>query len=236
MRTRGLASRRVRTLGGLLGIALSFLVVAAAVACYGDNRGAGIEYMEPYGKGVLGIADLVSAQPLDPYATTIVHPAQIGMASGDFVGWGTMKGAGTNVEGAISNCPGYTGTRWQLYVDGFDNDRYFCRRDYGSEPDVASNQHFEIRHTMCNGQTRWAFFWNTVLKTCQAVDGVQGYPSVGGESVGANPQKIDVHYRELQYRVLGGTWTDWDSNRFICEDATWYDVTGSGTDYWVKKK
>ena len=112
----------------------------------------------------------------------------------------------------------------------------YCRTGYGSEPDVAPSQHFEIRHTACNGQTRWAFYWNSALKTCQLVDGSGGYPSVRAESKGTDPQQLDIHFDDLEYRIYGGSWTDWGADTYPCEDTTWYLLAGGGISYSMTER
>jgi hypothetical protein len=184
----------------------------------------------------MGRQDLSSAEPHNPNTTTIVHPTQVLMTgTSDFVGWGTYKGAGTT--GGITNCPTYTGTRWQVYVDGRTFGLYFCRAEYGSEPDVAANQLFETRHTTCptNGFTNWVFFWNSGFKTCQAVNGTRGTPVVGSESIGFDPQEIDIHYELLQYRVLGSTWIYWTTvpAQDRCVSAGYTLTTSNGTTDWT---
>ena len=209
-------------------IALSFLLLSSSVAlaapCYGPNDGAYRNQNEALSKGLLTAADLIAASPFDPNFTTIAHPAQIAAANGDGVGWGTMKGHGTNVPGAISQCHTNATDRWELYVDGYTFGQYFCRQGYGSEPNSITSQDIEIRHTSCNGSTRWAFFWNGTLKTCQAISGSAGTPYVGGESAGVDLQKIDIRYRQLRYRVLGGNWTPWGLGQGSCI-STGYGIT-----------
>jgi hypothetical protein len=210
--------------------------VVLAAPCYGSNNGAFRgQFDEDASKGLLAVGDLIAATPDNPNSTTIVHPAQIGMATGDFVGWGTMKGAGTNDPGAITNCSANLSDRWALYVDGYTFTRYFCRQGYGSEPNGITGQDIEIRHTSCNGSTRWAFFWNGALKTCQAVNGTGGRPSAGGESVGAALQKIDTRYRSLRYRVLGGTWTPWHVGQTTCASAGYGITIYAFDDFLVKE-
>jgi hypothetical protein len=187
-------------------------------------------------KGLQTTADLVAATPHDPSLTAIVHPTQISVEStGDFVGWGTKKGKGTNVSGAISNCPTNLGDRWLLYVDGRTFTRYFCRVGYGDEPNVAPGQRIEIIHTSCLGSTRWAFKWNGTLKTCQAINGVAGKPIVGGESLGYDPQHIDIHYTLLKYRVLGGTWTAWVAPNGSCVSVGYHLLINGTADVWAEE-
>ena len=212
--------------------------VVLAAPCYGSNNGAYRALSsEPSSKGLQTTADLVAATPANPNTTTIVHPAQIVAASGDFVGWGTAKGDGTHDPDAISNCPTYVGTRWQLYADGLTFDQYFCRQGaYGSEPNTASNQDIEIIHTSCNGATRWAFFWNGAQKTCQAINGVSGEPNIGGESIGADPQHLDIHYKVLKYRILGGTWAAWHSGQITCVSSGYLLTLNGFADVYVKEQ
>jgi hypothetical protein len=202
-----------------------------APVVYGPNEGAAAYLpLVTHAKGIFGHTDLVSAQPVDSSNDAIVHPIQVdGSGTSDFLGWGTAKGVG------VDDCPTYTGSRWQVYVDGVSFGVYFCRQEYGSEPDVANDQKFEVRHTSCDGSTRWAFYWNYALKTCQAFNFAAGMPSAGGEAIGG-PQEVDVRYRDMQYRVLGGSWTYWTSTAL-----TWdlgYRVTligGSNNDFWVER-
>jgi hypothetical protein len=208
--------------------AIGFVFSAAAVGpgapllaapCFGSNDGARRNQNENLSKGLLTAADLMAASPVDPNSTAIIHPAHILASTGDGVGWGTMKGRGTNDPDAISNCVANLSDRWMLYVDGRTFGRYFCRQGYGTEPNSIASQDIEIRHTSCNGSTRWAFFWNGTLKTCQAINSSAGTPHAGGESVGANPQHINIRYRQLRYRVLGGSWTPWTSGQGACVSA-----------------
>lgn len=166
---------------------------------------------------------MVPATPFEPNTTAIVHLNQMAMASGDFVGWGTAKGVG------VDNCPTYTGTLWYIYVDGYAFGIYFCRQgNYGSLPPTADNQHFEILYTTCSGSTRWAFYWNSTLKTCQAVDGSHGTAYVGGESIGHDPQKIDVRDNGLVYHV--SNWADWTASTTCTNTSFYHRVTSSATD------
>lgn len=215
-------------------VSVSVTTLASSIPCYGgpfgNNGAVAAQSSHSDSKGLQTSEDLYSATPFDPVTTAIVHPTQIAMdGSGDFVGWGTTKGVGTNDPDAISNCPANLGARWALYVDGFKNTVYFCRQSYGSEPDVASGQVVEIRHTTCNGSTQWAFSWNSSLKTCQTVNGTRGTPNVGGESIGADPQHIDTRYRALKYRVLGGNWTNWTTSSF-CVNSGYVVTVNSVTD------
>lgn len=216
-------------------ITVAMLLVTATTAlgapCYGGNNGAARTLStEPEAKGLQTVADLVPGMPFNPTVDAIVHPAQIGFPSGDFLGWGTAIGAGTG------DCPTYTGTRWQVYVDGYAFGAYFCRQSYGSEPASAPNQDIEFKHTVCNGPTRWAFYWNSTQKTCQLVDGVRGMTSVGGESIGYDPQHIDIHYKQLKYRVLGGTWTPWHVGQTTCVSAGYKLVLNGFADVWVQEQ
>ena len=151
------------------------------------------------------------------------------MSSGDFVGWGTYKGAGTNDPTAISNCPTYTGSLWYLYVDGRTFSRYFCRRNYGSLPNSFIDQHWQIRYTTCSGSIRWAFYWNGNLKTCQAVNGDRGTPGLGAESIGYDPQHITSRQHALQYHV--SNWADWTSDADTCTNPGYSIVKDSNTNY-----
>ncbi len=73
------------------------------------------------------------------------------------------------------------------------------------------------------------------LKTCQLINAVQGTPSAGGESIGANPQRIDIRYKQLRYRVLGGTWTAWHVGQFTCISAGYGITIYAFDDYLVKE-
>lgn len=213
-------------------LVLAVVVSAQAFACYGENFGVGVYYPNTQTKGVKTTQDLYSRQPTNPNTTTIVHPVQMKMETGpDFVGWGTMKGKGLDPQ---FSCDTYTGTRWILYADGYSYGQYFCTNlIYGSTDDVASNQVVEIRHTSCGGLTRWALFWNNVEKNCVFLNGVRGFPSAGGESVGS-PQEVDTFYGDLQYRVLGGSWTNWNTMD-DCVDPG-FDIDGSPNDWLVEKE
>jgi hypothetical protein len=240
---RGVPTVRPKSIGllllgttptALLALFLSTTVTLATVPCYTTSNGAtDAEYQQSNSKGLQSTVDLVSGTPFDPNTTAIVHPAQIASSSStDFVGWGTAKGVG--VPG--TDCATSTTSRWQVYVDGAAFGTYFCRQTYGSEPDVASNQAVEIIHTTCSGSTRWAFFWNGAQKTCQLFDGVSGLPSVGGESIAHDPQHIDVHYKALTYRVLGGTWTPWSAASFCTNAPYYYIVYGGNADIYPKEQ
>ncbi len=158
------------------------------------------------------------------------------MFQNDFVAIGTHLGAATR-GGGISDCGAVSGSRWAVYVDGQTYGQYFCRQVYGSEPANAQDQHVEIIHTTCNGTIQWTFKWNTVVKTCQTVNGVGGIPAVGGEAGWYNdPQTIDVRDHSLTYRVFGGTWTAWyASGTASCEyfgsGYSYRDTRNSASDY-----
>jgi hypothetical protein len=216
----------------LLSLLLSASVtVAQTTPCWGGfNDGAWAALpTHTSTNGTQGDADSEAATPHNPSTTGIVHPSQIAMSSGDFVGWGTTKGVGTNDPTAISNCPTYTGTLWYLYVDGYSFGRYFCRQTYGSLPSSFSNQHWLIRYSSCSGSTRWAFWWNSTLKTCQAVSGDRGAPGLGGESIGYDPQHIDSRQHALQYHV--SNWASWTSDNTTCTNPDYRVVKHSNTDY-----
>jgi hypothetical protein len=224
-----------------IGLSLTAILLSAATVyagCFGPNLGAGAGLTtHPDARGLRGGVDLMSGQPVA--GASIAHPAQLVNTDGlNFVAIGTYKGAGTS--GGIVNCPAVTGTRWAIYVDGRMDGIYFCKSGYGSQPDVAANQNFEIRHTTCPsgpwaGEVVHVFWWNTVFKTCHEINKITGFPAVGGESVGYNPQSIDVHFEQLQYRILGGSWTNWSTvpAGSRCEDSPPYDLTTSnGTTDW----
>ncbi len=212
---------------GILALFLSASVTLAQTSpCFNPNSGAAAAQLTHTAtNGMQGNVDLVPATPFNPSTTGIIHPAQVIMASGDFIGWGTHIGVGTS--GGITNCATYTGSLWILYVDGRTFGKYFCRASYGSEPATANDQHIEIRYISCSGSVRWAFYWNGNLKTCQAVDGTHGFAVVGGESLGHNPQKIDVRYQQLVYHV--SNWANWTTST-LCENPGYDAVVHSVTD------
>lgn len=199
-------------LAGIAGFLLTaFLLSASPVFadCFGANNGVAVALQaETAAKGLQAAQDLSPAIP-HSFATNIVHPIQV-VGTDDFVAIGTFVGAGTNVSGAISNCGANSGTRWAIYVDGSTDFQYFCRTgSYGSEAADAQDQHAEIIHTTCGSATEWTFTWNSAVKTCETTNDAGGFPVVGAESVGYDPQTFDVRDQSLTYRVLGGTWTAW---------------------------
>ena len=54
-------------------------------------------------------------------------------------------------------------------------------------------------------------------------------PLVGGESISADPQHINIRYKQLRYRVLGGTWTPWHLGQTTCINAG-YAITINAVD------
>jgi len=213
-------------------VSLGFAGQVSAASCYYPNNGAAVVLAsQAVAKGLQARQELTAATPHSA-STAIVHPLQIGMASGDFVGWGTAMGVGTNDPNALSDCPDNPGPRWAIYVDGIAFGYYFCRQSYGSTDPAATSQDAEIIHGTCNGATQWTFKWNGTVKTCETVSGAGGTPSVGAESIGYDPQNVDIRDHRLTYRILGGTWTDWYSGGEQTCTGSYYSVTkNSATDF-----
>ncbi len=195
---------------------MALLIFAEAVAaghCYApNNEGAWIRFNPGSTRGIKGEADMVVASPLSQ-STAIVHPRQAVTVdySGDpdFVGWGTKKGVGTSVPGAISNCPGNFGSDWWVYIDGLKFDKYFCNAPYYYVPNGAQNQYFRIEYTTCPGDgfKKWVFYWNSIWKSCVTVDDDHGTVYAGAESVGTtSAQNLAISYLALRYKDDSGNW------------------------------
>lgn len=212
----------------------NYRIARLASHCWGSIPGSqhyganAVLSSKPASKGITGLMDHFAANPFDWQTTAIVHPTQIVMDSGDFIGWGTATGAG------VDNCPNVNSNRWSLYIDGMTFGTYFCRQGaYGSTSATAQDQRFEIIHTSCSGLTRWRVSWNGTQKDCQLVNGAGGTPDVGGESIAHDPQRIDIGYQRTQYRILGGTWTNWPAGADSCANLPFYGISGNGTTTWV---
>ena len=199
--------------------------VLASDFCWagGDHVGAGYA-KTVYNAGVRADEDFVSTGP-DP-GDTIIHPMQVATDTGDFIGWGTYRGVGTHIEGAISNCPDDTSAHWHIYIDGFRSLQYFCR-EYGDVNGTATNQVFTLRFGDCDGQQKWRAFLNGVRLTCQLIDDDSGVLEVVGGEVAytLTRQVIDLRYHDLDYYdAPHDTWWSWSSyNTSTCADRD-YEV------------
>jgi hypothetical protein len=196
------------TLGALaLTLALTGPVSAGV---YGQNTGAIGQY-QVIGSAWDGLAGFQMLKPLTPQpGHGIAHPAQLNplFDLGEFLGFGTHKGQGT--VGGTTNCPTYTGSGWNVYVDGEVYGLYFCLV-LGNVPGNAQSQSFIIRRhagacTPYLTDPGWDVLWQGVTLACVSLSfGWTDRVSAGAENMVPYPgQAIGVTYVQLQYRPTGG--------------------------------
>jgi len=105
-------------------VAILTLVAPVQASCFTYNYGA--TYREDVGgatySGVKAYEDFQSADV--PQTYLVAHPIQVDTASGDFVGWGTYQGYGT--DDPVENCPDDYNAHWKIYVDGVSHGVQFC--------------------------------------------------------------------------------------------------------------
>lgn len=195
-------------------IALAALITVNGVALagvYKSNTGA----LGAYGGGPMdGLAGFQMLTPLTPapgYA--IAHPAELNPSSThDLLGFGTVKGQGTT--GGYPDCPTYTGSGWNVYVDGFFSGLYFCYV-LKNIPGNAQSQSFIVKRAtpFCPGQyvTGWNLYWQGVLLSCvsetfSSTDVVTAGAENGGARSG---QALAVTYVQNQYRNVGSSFNYW---------------------------
>jgi hypothetical protein len=154
-------------------------------------------------------------------------------SSSDFIGWGTMRGEGTHVPGASSNCPDNYGTGWHAYVDGEAFQVYFCRAGYGDLSSNAQSQAFKFLRVTCSGSTKWGFYLNANLKTCQTIDGSSGTLSDGSEDAFTpTVQNLGIRYHNLQVKFASG-WAYWNDNNVDLWDPGYAIQDTSARDFTV---
>lgn len=217
----------------LLGPTLACVLLVAqsgvAFACYYPHAGAwrDQENSDPY-SGVLAKVDLFAASPANN-SSTIVHPLQVAVASGDFVGLGTAIGKG------VDQCPDYFGSNWQVYVDGQSFGVYFCRQPFGSLASTAKGHIFFMQYITCpfdTTKTLWVAYFDGYAKLCVGTNGSSAIGvGGGGESIYNHSQKIDVRYYGDEYRK-GTSWYLWGSGA-SCADSAFSIQTNSDSDFKV---
>lgn len=223
-------------------VALACAVAPPAVLadhCYGQNDGVGVVYRGTYvATGARADVDLVPANPAP--GSAIFHPFQMigSYMDGDFVGWGTYRGEGTDIYGGLSQCPTYTGAGWRVYADGIQFGRPWCRANYGTLSQSASNQQFKAVYATCSdGTTRWVLYLNGEEMTCARISSSTAIVAVGGESAYVLPpyQVIDVDYENLQVRFNSG-WAYWGPSIEPCTpgDPRYHYLKVSNTEYLMR--
>lgn len=181
--------------------------VAAITYCWGGaNVGAWWSQETSSYSGVRSEQDFESATV--PTGTAIVHPMQVAMDNGDFLGWGTARGVG------VDNCADDYTAHWKVYIDGYKFGDYFCIQDFGEIAGTATNQLFTLRYGDCNGTNKYRAFLNGVRLSCQAINGsVADHLAAGSEVIGTTGQlHADIHYDDLsRYYAVTDNWSAWNS-------------------------
>lgn len=217
--------RRIK-LGNAVTIAVTILLMGASPvnACdvYGSNSGAAYGFFHNV-RGTKAAIDLEDAN-LVGIQTTIVHPLQIvSTITPDFIGWGTYRGYGTHVSGALSNCPDDY-SDWNIYLDGVSFGTYFCRVGYGAVGDAVQDKQLKVTNHPSDTCTNiWRLYWQFELRACQEFNGYWGTSTAaGGEAANSSAltseiQHIDVHYGQLQYQGINtNDWHSWgESERCV---------------------
>lgn len=213
---------------------------AGHIPCYFPNEGA--SYGKSYAnvKGLQSLVDHVNPGT-QPNGTAIVHPSQIGGPDGvEFVGWGTARGEGTSVPGALSNCPDDY-TNWNIYVDGVSFGKYFCRQQYGSLGYTAQDNYFRIEYGLasaCDNANAWRFYMDGVYKTCQRNAASYGvFVAVGSEVIGTTSTlTADVHWGSLGWKSgTTGNWNWWGAGS-TCENAGYQVRKITNYDVWTERQ
>jgi hypothetical protein len=181
--------------------------------------------------GLLGRQN-IRTDPATVTGIAFVHPTQVdaGVADGDFVGIGTYKGIGAT---GANSCANDYDALWSIYRDQELNGVYSC---YTIATDVyaaGANPSFQIQLTACSGSTRWALYFDGILRAC--VTAPLPYASgvaVGIETAGTSTDyNIDVKYLNLYKHFVGsGTWFAFGDCDFAPSFADPnYDVDGPST-------
>jgi hypothetical protein len=171
-----------------------------------------------------------------PTGQAIVHPMQVVMANGDFLGWGTARGLG--VSG--TDCPDDYSAHWKVYIDGYKFGAYFCIQDFGEIAGTANDQLFTLRYGDCNGYAKYRAFLNGVRLSCHAINGSVATAGmyVGSEIIGTTGQlHADIHYGLLQrYYPNNDTWYAWGSTYAVtCESAGYQTRIIAANDVWTEE-
>ena len=212
----------------LLSIGLGWLLIAPpGVAAGNCNDGVGgivVCYDNAYtDAGVKSLQDFESATISSGQGIT--HPMQIITQGvyGQFVGWGTARGLGTNDPNAVSNCPDDYTAHWKVYIDGVNAiGKYFCRQQYGEVSGTATDQLFTLRYGDCDGTNKWRAFLNGSRLTCQDIGVATAYAVAVAAEIAGNEHDlhVDIHYANLQrYYAPADAWYAWNYYGVTLADA-----------------
>jgi hypothetical protein len=200
----GLAKRAVL----LAGVASLAIAGTASAQVYYPNTGAVGALYTSY--TLDGIAGFQMLSPLTPQAGYfIAHPAQLNPSfSSDFLGFGTAKGIG------VDNCPTYTGSGWQVYVDGNVYGTYFCSALEYIAGNAQSQSIIMQRHSgSCPYDTGpgWDVKWQGAILTCITESfSYDDNLSAGAENGGSYPnQPLAITWVQMQYRRAGYSYAYW---------------------------
>jgi hypothetical protein len=235
--------RRIPTAIGTASLLLLLVAqpVLAVEPCWGGvNVGAARSNQSSVNTwdGVRTHQDFVSATV--PNNITIVHPMQLAMINGDFIGWGTVRGEGT-AQAPVENCDDDYSAGWHLYVDGKSFGQYFCRNNFSpTVSDTAVDKTFTMSYGDCLGLNRFRVYYEGTRKDCRHLNGTKGLlVGAGSELVGSQSPGYDVtiHYFIARKRAAADlTWYAWTvAAQFECENTGYQVRHISADNFWTEE-